>query len=120
MSQDLIIYKPGDTDDTPEQHEPLGDLDAVTTTFNEAFAALIWASPTEAALSPEGSFRLALVEEAGTVDQVHIQGGLNHIRQLAALCKREDWRIADTEKSEDVDLDDPHKWFEERHQQSRQ
>jgi len=111
MSWNLIIYKPGDT---PQQNQPLGDLESVTEAFTAAFIGLEWESPTEAALPVDGGFRLEFTEEAGMVHDVYTHGGFNHIRQFAALCKREGWRMADAQEGEDVDLDDPQKWFEER------
>jgi hypothetical protein len=111
MSWNLIIYKPGDR---PQQNPPLGKLDAVTEAFNAAFIALEWESPTEAALPVDGGFRLELTVEGATVQDVYTHGGFNHIRQFAALCKREGWRMADAQEGEDVDLDDPQRWMEER------
>ena len=112
MSWNLIIYKPGDK---PQQNEPLGDLDVVTEAFNAAFIALDWDSPTEAVFPVEGGFRLELtLDDDGRVKDVYTHGGFNHIRQFAALCKREAWRMADAQEGEDVDLEDPERWFEER------
>ncbi len=111
MSWNLIIYKPGET---PQQNQPLGDLESVTEAFTAAFIALEWESPTEATLPIDGGFRLELTEEDGTVQDVYTHGGFNHIRQFAALCKREGWRMADAQEGEDVDLDDPQRWMEER------
>lgn len=111
MSWNLLIYKPGDTSDT---FAPLGNIDAVTQAFTAAFVGLEWASPTEAALPVDGGFRLELTAEGGTVRDVYTDGGFNHIRQFAALCKREGWRMADAGEGEDVDLDDPQRWYEER------
>ena len=110
MSWNLLIYKPGET---TQNNEPLGELDAVTAAFTAAFIGLEWESPTEAALPVDGGFRLELTEEDGTVQDVYTHGGFNHVRQFAALCKREGWRMADAQEGEDVDFDDPQKWFEE-------
>jgi hypothetical protein len=113
MSWNLIIYKPGET---PEETQPLGKVQVVTDAFNAAFLALEWESPTEAALPVDGGFRLELTEEDGMVQDVYTHGGYNHIRPLAALCKREGWRMADAQEGEDVDLNDPQRWYEERSQ----
>lgn len=110
MSWNLLIYKQGDT---PQQIGPIGDLDAVTDAFNAAFIGLEWESPTEAVLPVDGGFRLELTEADGMVESVYTHGGFNHIRQFAALCKREGWRMADAQEGEDVDLDDPLKWYEQ-------
>src|SRR4051812_2540922 len=91
MSWNLIIYKPGET---PEETEALGDIGAVKEAFNASFPTLKWASATEAAIEAEGGFRLELSEEDGRVQDVYTHGGFNHIRQFAALCKREGWRMA--------------------------
>lgn len=111
MSWNLLIYKPGDTS---QSSKPLGELDAVTEVFDAAFVGLAWESPTQAVLPVNGGFRLDLTEEDGAVQDVYTHGGFNHIRQLAELCKREGWRMADAQEGEDVDLDDPQKWIEER------
>ena len=110
MSWNLLIYKPGNT---PQENDPLGDLDAVTEAFNAAFIDLEWESPTEAALPVDGGFRFALSAEDGKVQDVYTHGGVHHLRQFAALCKREGWRMADAQEGEDVDLEDPVRWFQE-------
>ena len=111
MSWNLIIYKPGTT---PQQNAPLGDLDAVTDAFNAAFITLDWETATEAVFPVEGGFHLELTVEGRMVQDVYTTGGFNHIRQFAALCKREGWRMADAQEGEDVDLENPERWFEER------
>lgn len=110
MSWNLLIYKPGDM---PQQNLPLGDLDAVTAAFTAAFTGLEWQSPTEAVFPVDGGFTLEMTEEDGAVQDVYTDGGFNHITQLAALCKREGWRMADAQEGEDVDLDEPQRWFDE-------
>jgi len=111
MSWNLLIYKPGKTEQTAE---PLGPIDAVTAAFNSAFPALHWVGATEASLLVDGGFAFELAVEGGTVQDVYTNGGYNHLRDFAALCKREGWRIADAQEGEDVDLDDPYRWYEER------
>lgn len=111
MSWNLLIYKPGDI---PQHNEPLGSLEAVSGTFTTAFIGLEWESANEAALPVDGGFRLELTVEDGMVQDVYMHGGFNHVSQLAALCKREGWRMADAQEGEDVDLDDPQGWMEER------
>jgi hypothetical protein len=111
MSWNLLIYKPGAT---TGQNEPLGDLKAVTDALNAAFIALQWESPTEATFPVDGGFRLELTDQDGIVQDIYTHGGFNHIRQLAALCKREGWRMAEAQEGEDIDLDDPQRWIEER------
>jgi len=111
MSWNLIIYRPGET---PQENQPLCDIDAVTTAFSAEFAALEWESPTQAALPVDGGFLLELTVKDGAVQDIYTHGGFNHIRQFAALCLREGWRIADAQEGDDVDLDDPQRWYEER------
>jgi len=111
MSWNLIIYRPGKT---PEQLEPLGEFNAVKTAFSAAFLGLEWESPKEATLPVDGGFQLEFTEEDGIVQDVYTHGGYNHIRQFAALCKRNGWRMADAQEGEDVDLEDPQKWYDER------
>jgi hypothetical protein len=105
MSWNLIIYKQGNS---------LGRPDHVKAVFSSVFSELEWQSPTEAALPVEGGFRLELTEQDGLVVDVSTHGGFNHLRQFAELCKREGWRMADAQEGEDVDLDDPVRWMEER------
>jgi len=111
MSWNLIIYK---TDRTGGQIEPLGDLDRVTNALNGAFIALEWESPFTAELPVDGGFRVNLTMQDGRVQDIHTDGGFNHLREFAGLCTREGWRMADAQAGEDVDLDDPQKSFKGR------
>jgi hypothetical protein len=104
MSWNLLIHNDG---------EPLGDIANVTDKFNAAFRGLEWDSPVGAGL-PDHSIRLELTEEAGQVQDIYTHGGFSHIKQLAELCKREGWHIADAQEGEDIDLDDPQRWYDER------
>jgi hypothetical protein len=94
MSWNLLVYKPGPT---PEETQPLGDLKAVTEALNVMFNGLEWPSPTRTALPVDGGFELELTAENGTVQDVYTHGGFNHIKQFAALCKRQGWRMADAQ-----------------------
>jgi hypothetical protein len=113
MSWNLIIYK---TDRTGGQIEPLGDLDRVTNALNGAFIALEWESLTAAELPADvdGGFRVNLTMQDGKVQDIHTDGGFNHLREFAGLCTREGWRMADAQEGEDVNLRDPLKWYQER------
>jgi hypothetical protein len=111
MSWNLIIYK---TDRIGERIEPLGDLDRVTNALNGAFIALEWESLTTAELPVDGGFRVNLTIENGKVQDIHTDGGFNHLREFAGLCTREGWRMADAQQGEDVNLRDPQKWYQER------
>jgi len=111
MSWNLIIYK---TDSIGERIEPLGDLDRVTDALNGAFIALEWESPTTADLPVDGGFRVTLTMQNGKVQDIHTDGGFNHLREFAGLCTREGWRMADAQQGEDVNLRDPQKWYQER------
>lgn len=111
MSWNLIIYK---TDRTGGQIEPLGDLDRVTNALNGAFIALEWESPFTAELPVDGGFRVNLTMQDGRVQDIHTDGGFNHLREFAGLCTREGWRMADAQEGEDVNLRDPQKWYQER------
>jgi hypothetical protein len=111
MSWNLVIYK---TDRIGEQIEPLGDLDRVTNALNGAFIALEWESSTTAELPVDGGFRVNLTMENGKVQDIHTDGGFNHLREFAGLCTREGWRMADAQEGEDVNLRDPRKWYQER------
>jgi hypothetical protein len=68
----------------------------------------------EAILPVARGFRLELRTEEDVVQDIYTDGGFDHIKQLAALCKREGWRIADAQEGEEVDLDEPQKWYDER------
>jgi len=105
MSWNLLIHNEG---------EPLGSVADVTRKFDDAFRGLEWESATEAALHTDGGFRLELTCEDHTVSDIYTHGGFNHIKQLATLCKREGWHLADAQEGEDVDLDDPQRWYDER------
>jgi len=111
MSWNLIIYKPGDT---PEQNQTLGDLASVAQALTSVFTGLEWESPTEALLPVDGGIRFVLTEENGSIQDIYTHGGFNQITQLAALCKRKGWRIGDAQEGEDVDLDDPQRWYKKR------
>jgi hypothetical protein len=104
MSWNLLIHNEG---------EPLGEITEVARKFGEAFHGLEWESPTEAALPVDGGFRLELTADGGMVQDIYTHGGFNHIRQFAALCKREGWHMADAQEGVDVDLNDPEKWYDE-------
>ena len=111
MSRKLIIYKTGRT---PEEIVPLGDLGRVTDALNGAFINLEWESRTAAALPAEGGFRVILTMRGATVQDIHTDGGFNHLREFAGLCKRQGWRMADAQEGEDVDLNDPQRWQRQR------
>ena len=111
MSWNLIIYQPGNPSG---QSKPLGRLDRVKEAFSSVFPELEWESPNEATLPIEGGFRLELTEQDGLVVDVSTHGGFNHLQQFAGLCKREGWRMADAQEGEDVDLEDPVRWMEDR------
>lgn len=113
MSWNLIIYK---TDQIGERIQPLGDLDRVTSALNGAFIALEWESPTTAELPADvdGGFRVNLTMQNGMVQDIHTDGGFNHLREFAGLCTREGWRMADAQQGEDVNLRDPQKWYQDR------
>ena len=115
MSRKLIIYKTGRT---PEEIAPLGDLARVTDALNGAFIDLEWESRTAAALPVEDGFRVILTMRGATVQDIHTDGGFNHLREFAGLCKRQGWRMADAQEGEDVDLDDPQRWLAERSAQA--
>lgn len=111
MSWNLLIYKPGEDG---EELEPLGTLPEVSGVLNNAFPALEWDSSAEAVLPLNGGFRLELSVENGVVKDIYTSGGFNHMNELVALCKQQGWRIADAQEGEDVDLEDPYKWYKER------
>lgn len=111
MSWNLLIYKPAeDADDTI----PLGTLAGVTAALSNAFPALEWDSEVAALVPGENGFLLDLNVGDGIVWDIYTNGGFNYLKELAALCKQEGWRIADAQEGEDVDLQDPDKWYQER------
>jgi hypothetical protein len=110
MSWNLLIYRIGATEQT---EEPLGDLEAVTAAFNGAFEGLEWNSPTEAALPVDGGFILELAVGRHSVQNIYTKGGYNHLKELAALCKREGWRMADAQEGADIDLANPYSGYEQ-------
>ncbi|QIF02988.1 hypothetical protein [Roseimicrobium sp. ORNL1] len=106
MSWNLLIYSPEGTS--------LGEPAAVKTALENAFPGFEWRTFTEGGLIVDGGFTLDLAIEEGAVRDIYTNGGYNHIRQLAALCQRQHWAMADAQEGEDIDLDDPVKWYEER------
>ena len=84
ISWNLLIYRPGATE---QAGEPLGRLEAVTEAFNQASNGLEWESSTQATLPVEGGFGFELTMEDDMVKDAYTDGGYNHLRELAALCK---------------------------------
>jgi len=111
MSWNLLIYRPGTSNQTTN---PLGPLDAVTEKLNASFPGLVWDSPKECGLKVDGGFLAELTVEDDVVSDIYTRGGYNHLKPLAALCQREGWRLGDAQEGEDVDLHDPYRWYEER------
>jgi hypothetical protein len=111
MSWNLLIYKEGATS---EGGGPLGALEAVRAVLDRAFPGLEWQSPVEATLPVDGGFSLEVRAEDDMVQDIYTHGGYDHLKEFAAMCRQESWRIADAQEGEDVDLDDPYKWYEER------
>ncbi len=52
--------------------------------------------------------------EEGFVQDIYTHGGFPLVPQLAVLCRQEGWQIADAQEGENIDLDNPLQWFEER------
>jgi len=111
MSWNLLIYKNGPT---PQKAESLGDIGVVTKALNGEFPTLVWETSTEAELPVHRGFSLSLRVEGGAVQDIYTNGGFDQIVQLAALCKRQGWVLADAQEGEDVDLNDPKGWYQER------
>jgi hypothetical protein len=110
MSWNLLIYRPGANNQTTE---PLGPLDEVRAKLNTTFPELVWDSSTECGMKVEGGFLAELTLENELVSDIYTRGGYNHLKPLAGLCLREGWRLGDAQEGEDVDLDDPYRWYEE-------
>jgi len=104
MSWNLLIYRPGEN----EEAAPLGSLASVTNALNEVFPDLKWPTPTECEMNVEGGFSITWTAERDEVRDGYTNGGYKHLRELAALCKREGWSIADAQEGEQIDLDDPY------------
>jgi len=107
MSWNLLIYRQGES----EEMLPLGSLAAVTAAMNTAFPDLEWLSPDECALKVDRGFIIEWKLQGDDVQDGYTNGGFDHLKQLAALCKQEGWRIADAQEGEDIDLDDPYASF---------
>src|SRR4051812_40119433 len=99
MSWNLLIYKPGADEGEPA---PMGTVQSVSTALSAAFPALQWDSATECVLPVENGFTATLTVEGDTVSDLYTRGGYHHLKPLAALCKRQGWRIADAQEGEDV------------------
>jgi hypothetical protein len=103
MSWNLLIYRAGDGGDTA----PLGSLTVVRKVMDSTFPALVWPSDSECELGEDGGFSITWTLEDEDVRDGYTSGGFNHLKQLAALCKRQGWQIADAQEGEEIDLDDP-------------
>jgi hypothetical protein len=104
MSWNLLIYRLGED----EQPVSLGSLASVTQAMNGAFRGLEWPTPTECEMNVEGGFSITWRIEGGEVCDGYTNGGYNHLKELAALCKQKSWRIGDAQEGEDINLDDPY------------
>jgi hypothetical protein len=111
MSWSFLIYRPGKT---RQNSEPLGKIGDITAALNNEFKGLQWRTPREASLPVGAGFLLELTEEDGIVEDMYTHVAYHHIQRFAALCKREGWKMADAEEGEDVDLDNPQRWIEDR------
>ncbi len=105
MSWNLLIYKPGA--DEGEQ-APMGTVESVSDALKAAFPGLQWDSATECTLPVDKGFTISLTAEEDTVGDLYTSGGYYHLKPLAALCKRQGWRIADAQEGKDIDLDNPY------------
>lgn len=107
MSWNLLIYRPGEA----EEMAPLGSLAFVTNALNGVFRGLEWPTPTECEMNAEAGFSITWTVEEGVVREGYTDGGYRHLKELAALCKKEGWRIADAQEGADINLDDPYASF---------
>lgn len=104
MSWNLLIHSDG---------SPLGTATEITDKFSGTFPELHWHSPAEAELPAHG-FRMDLTLENGFVQDIYTHGGFSLVQELAGLCRNEGWQLADAQEGENVDLENPVAWFEER------
>jgi hypothetical protein len=65
-------------------------------------------------LEVDGGFIAKLTVEKDMVADIYTRGGYNHLKPLVTLCLREGWHLGDAQEGEDVDLQDPYRWYEER------
>jgi hypothetical protein len=107
MSWNLLIYRAGQD----EEMASLGTLASVTKAFTAVFPGLEWPTPKDCELNIEGGFTIEWTVAAGEVRDGYTCGGFQHLKEFAALCKKEGWRIADAQEGEDLDLDDPYASF---------
>jgi hypothetical protein len=102
-----MIYRPGADDEMA----PLGNLALVKNAMRGAFPELEWRSATECGLYVDGGFIVEWTVNGEEVSDGYTNGGYNHLRELAVLCKKMGWRIADAQEGEDIDLDHPYASF---------
>ena len=76
--------------------------------MNAAFPNLEWPRPTECELNVERGFSIEWTLEGLEVKDGYTNGGYDHLKQLAELCKKQGWSLADAQEGEDIDLDDPY------------
>ena len=105
MSWNVLIYK--------EDQSPLGPLDEVRSALSDEFVDLEWNGPDECALVADGGFILELEDDP--VKSIWSRGGFNHLSELARVCKKQGWMIADAQEAEDLDLDDPYSLYPPEH-----
>jgi hypothetical protein len=110
MSWNLLIYRPGSNDETA----PLGSLTTVRRVMDSAFRGLTWPSEAECELDVEGGFSVEWNIDGDQVSDGYTNGGFQHLSQLAGICKKMGWRLADAQEGEDINLDDPMASYEGR------
>ena len=103
MSYNLLIYRAGEG----QELAPLGNLTSVTAALNKALPGLEWLTPSECQLTTEDGLTITLTVEGDEVRDCYTTGGFHRLKDLAVLCKKNGWRLADAQEGEDLDLDNP-------------
>jgi len=83
------------------------------------FSGLDWPTSTECELTVDGGFSVTWTVEEEEVQDGYTNGGFNHLNELAAVCKKQGWRIADAQEGEDIDLDDPKASFSDEEDEEK-
>ena len=109
MSWNLLIFRPDA--DRANESAPLGEAESVIAKLNDTFKGLKWSDSGEAEFDTHRGFTLSLSFRAGTVANIWINGGYDHLPQLATLCKKEGWQIYDPQDDRLVELEDPYRGY---------
>jgi hypothetical protein len=115
MSWNLLIYKAASPD---SEFLPMGSLEQVSKALSSTFPGLEWPADSRCELNIDRGFSILIDTKGGPVHCLYTNGGYDHLKLFATLCKANGWFIGDCQTGECVDLDDPYRWYEKTSTQS--